>query len=320
MATKFRVNPAIGRCMVLLMGTAACGASQDAERLAELEALAVERDSLLAQVADNARLMSEIGLELARVQADPFAATGPREGPLEVLTPDSIRAGIGALADRILETEGRLAESQRRIQALVTDSTVRRAQVVDLEQMVESFRATIENQKRTIASLTERVGALERANARLEAEKAALARERTALAEQAAMLAEQNTSLAEAVSELSERENTAFYVIGTKEELIQRGIVTEVGGSRTFLILGRRGQTLVPARDLDVSQFTAIDRRYLTEIALPDPERSYRIITRQDLSALAAPADTDGTVRGAVVIADPARFWANQKFLIIVQS
>lgn len=320
MATILRTGPVIGGCMVLLLGTAACGASEDAKRAARLATLLAERDSLLAQVAENARIMSEIGLELARVQTDPLAATGPSEGPPGLLTPDSILAGIRALADRILETESRLAESQRRIQALVADSTVRRAQIVDLEQMLESFRATIENQKWTIASLTARVGELERANARLEAEKAALARERMALAEHAAMLAEQNTYLTEAVAELTERENTAYYVIGTKEELIRRGIITEVGGSRTFLILGRRGQTLVPARDLDISQFTAIDRRYQTEIPLPDPERSYRIITRQDLSALAWPADPDGTVRGAIVIADPARFWANQKFLIVVQS
>jgi len=43
-------------------------------------------------------------------------------------------------------------------------------------------------------------------------------------------------------------------------------------------------------------------------------------VSRQDASALATPPSADGTITGRVKIADSARFWANSKYLIIVEG
>jgi hypothetical protein len=60
-------------------GLAACGPSEEVRRqMAELQAVAAEKDSLLIQVAENARLMSEISAEVARVQA-PAGKAGTQE-------------------------------------------------------------------------------------------------------------------------------------------------------------------------------------------------------------------------------------------------
>jgi len=116
------------------------------------------------------------------------------------------------------------------------------------------------------------------------------------------------------------RENTVYYVIGTRDELQERGIVAPVGGSRFLFVLWKTGVTLAPARHLDPSLFTAINKREVTNIPLPDPNGHYRIASRQDLTALGTQADDQGEITGAgsLTIAHPEQFWKNSKFLIIV--
>ena len=75
-----------------------------------------------------------------------------------------------------------------------------------------------------------------------------------------------------------------------------------------------------PARNLDPSNFTAIDKRQVKTIALPDTSAAYQIASRQDLSALATPPDQGGKLRGRVEIASSDQFWRGSKFLILVQS
>ena len=113
---------------------------------------------------------------------------------------------------------------------------------------------------------------------------------------------------------------TAYYIVGTKDELIEQGIVTEVGGSRVLFIFGRAGKTLVPARELDTAQFTPIDLRTTLEIALPDSLATYRIASRQNVAFLADPPDKDGKVRSPLRITSPDEFWLPSKFLIVVRS
>ena len=63
------------------------------------------------------------------------------------------------------------------------------------------------------------------------------------------------------------------------------------------------------------------DRLCVTvEIPLPAGDKEYHIVSRQDATALATPPSADGTITGRVKIADSARFWANSKYLIIVEG
>jgi len=292
----------IGMVLVGLgLVVAGCGPSSEVkEQLAQLAALSAEKDSLLAQVSENARLMSEISAELARVQKP---AVGAQEGGAAPASPEAILASIKDLTARLEQSEARLLESEKRIASLTRQA----GQAVELRRTIANLRSTIENQKETIASLTAQVESLKAENTRLASENQALT--------------EQNVTLTQTVTELTTRENTVYYVIGTKDELKERGLITEEGGSRFPFLFAKTGKALVPARNLDPSLFTAADKRQLLELALPAPDKTYRIVTRQDLSALAEPADEGGRIRGGVLrIADPEKFWANTRFLIIVES
>ncbi|HLB81880.1 MAG TPA: hypothetical protein VJJ54_02220, partial [Gemmatimonadales bacterium] len=183
-----------------------------------------------------------------------------------------------------------LKESETRIKELTTISDSLRN---DLAATMQNLQGVIENQKETIDALNQQVETL------------------TA----------ENLALKDTLENMSTISNTVYYVVGTKDELERKGVIQEEGGARFLFVLWKSGKTLVPARNLDPSEFTQADRRHFTELPLPEPDKEYRIVSRQDTSALDTPPDHDGKLSGhAVKIADTARFWANSKYLIIVEG
>jgi hypothetical protein len=286
--------------LAVLGGTVACQRGPDPEaqaQLAELTVLAAEKDSLFRQVAENARLMSDISAQLATVADQERLArvAETAESPVAA-TRDSLRVMVEDVTSRLGTLETRLAESRRRVQRLDrTSDSVRAA----FETAITDLQTTMENQRTTIAFLTSHLETLQAENVQLASERAALA---------------------DTVEQLIDVQNTAYYVIGTKDELLADGIVTEEGGSRVLFIFGKRGKTLVPARDLDTALFTPIDLRTTTELALPDSAADYRIASRQNLGFLADPPDDDGKIRGMLRITSAQDFWLPSKFLIIVRT
>ena len=98
---------------------------------------------------------------------------------------------------------------------------------------------------------------------------------------------------------------------------MKRGIIKKEGGTK--LMFGR-GKTIVAARHLEPAQFQTISKQNDLTISLPDPNKSYRVVTRQDMH-YAEPADPKkGTVKGALRIADPNAFWGGSKYLILVEQ
>ncbi|HEX3866737.1 MAG TPA: hypothetical protein VHV78_08295, partial [Gemmatimonadaceae bacterium] len=122
-------------------------------------------------------------------------------------------------------------------------------------------------------------------------------------------------ALTDTVGQLTTEKNTAYYVVGTRDELIKRGILVAEGQKR-FLVLGSRN--VAPARELDPSEFTKIDRLSNRTITLPAGQ--YEILTRQNPVYAVPQATKDGKIEGGLTIDKPEQFWAPSRFLIIVRS
>ena len=60
--------------------------------------------------------------------------------------------------------------------------------------------------------------------------------------------------------------------------------------------------------------------RTLTDIALPDSTKKYKIISRQNLAGLAEQPNDHGEFKGSIHIADPVVFWGPARYLIVVQQ
>lgn len=266
---------------LLIAATGACGMSAETERkLAELEQANAQKDSLMQEVALSSRLLSDISVEIAQVQVRGNKLTVSSETPLTAQR-DTMMAKLRYVVTRVGEAEKQLGQNRARIRNLTSLSDSLRA---TLDSTVTNLHTVIATQKSTIDWLTERVETL-------TAENLAL-----------------NDSM-----------NTVYYVIGTKDELKERGILVEEGGSRVLFVLWRTGRTLAPARTLDPNLFTAVDKRATIEIQLPDATAEYRIASRQNLDALATPRKHGKfTNVASIQIASPEDFWRNSRFLIIV--
>jgi regulator of replication initiation timing len=299
-----RFTPAGGvAALAVLLTLAGCdrpsaGTTTASGRPEAPEAVAAERDSLLAIVASNTRLMSEISNELAKVKEvrRPMTAVVSPESPAGSGSyRDSLLSTLKGVVERVNTAEQRLAASQRRIRNLTVQGDSAKSQIALMEQTVTDLQATLENQRSTLTTMTDELNKMKEENQQLQV---------------------RTVALSDTVQQLNTQSSTVFYVIGTKDELKEKGVVVEEGSK--FLFFG--GKSLAPARNLPLEAFTRIDMRQVNEIALPDPEKEYKIVSRQNLDALGTPATRDGKVQGNLQISQPGMFWSPSRYLIIVEG
>ncbi|HYK81591.1 MAG TPA: hypothetical protein VEU55_00480 [Gemmatimonadales bacterium] len=275
-----------------LLVAAGCKPGPSPEVQARMDSLtqaSSDRERLMAEVAENTRLVSDISRELSKVNVPAKQLkVSAAESPLRA-SRDTLIQKIRYVTGRMRDMEPRLKESEQHVRDLSTLSDSLRN---ELAATLQNLQSVIDNQKETIESLSAQVD----------------------------VLSTQIAALKDTIDNMATEANTVYYVIGTKDELEKRGIVKEEGGARFLFVLWKSGKTLVPGRNLDPAAFTVADRRHLSELPLPATDRDYRIVSRQDVTALETPPDGDGRLSGRVKIADSAKFWAASKFLIIVEG
>ncbi len=290
------------------VAVAACDGSkkQLEQTLAQVQQISSEKDSLLKDVMATSQFIAEVNTELAKVRSR--TAGRPVQGqPGEMesnLTPaqqrEAIKLKVAELTTRLNESESRLTASRNRVRDLTASNSALGAQLAGYDSTIASFKVLIDNQRTEIASLTEQVNALQAENVSLKQDKAALT---TA-----------NTQLTEQKEALITEQNTVYYVIGTEDELMRKGIIAKQGG-----MLGL-GKTTVPGAVLNSADFTAADRTQLGQIAFPKADKTYRIVSRQDVTALETAPDKSNRIKGGIKITDAAKFWAPSKFLILMEQ
>src|SRR5216110_3230586 len=269
--------------VALVFAVAACGTSAETERkLAELEQVNAQKDSLMQEVALSSSLLTDINVELAKVRVRNNRLKVSSESPITA-SRDTMIAKLRYVVTRVRETENALNQSRQRIKNLTALSDSLRA---TLDSTVGNLQTVIATQKTTIDLLTERVNAL----------------------------TEENVALKDSLA-------TGYYIVGTRDQLKKMGILTEQGGGRVLFILWRTGKTLQPARNLDPSLFTAIDTRQVTQVPLPNANAEYRVASLQDLSYIAE-ENKDNTFSGvpSLTITSPVDFWRSSKFLVIIRE
>jgi len=271
-----------------------------AAQLAQVTALSAEKDTLLQAVAENARLMNEINAEMAKVK-DLKAGVSPVVGAEGGQQPEAnqraiVLARVKEMTERLNDAEKRLAASQARIRRMSRQSDSMTTNLASLETAVAEYQQLIANQRVEIATMSEELASSKQEVAALSVEKA---------------------ELIDTVVAMTDRSNTVYYVIGTKDSLKARGIIVEEGGSK-ILFFGSKA--LQPARVLNEADFTAVDRRVVMEIPSPMTTKRYKIVSRQNTDYIENKPDSKGRVTGGVKIASPEGFWAPSKFLILVED
>lgn len=301
-------------CVVLL---AACDtkAKQQLAALAHADSLRTDslvgiKNDLLNEVMTSTQFVNSLNDEMAKLKSRKPANLAPalsRESDINAVKEEraAVLARISELVARLDSSEARVASLRARASKLSQHDSTLVAQVAqyektiaDLRSLVEAqkseYEATIAKQNQQIASLNTQVDTMTKANVKLAGEKVALT---------------------DTVGTLTSEKNTAYYVIGTKDELIKQGVLVEEGRKRLLVVGGR---TVSLARDLDPAKFTKIDRLRDRVINLPAGE--YTIFSRQNPSFASPFVTRDGKISGGLRVDQPEKFWEPSRFLVIVKD
>jgi hypothetical protein len=262
-------------------------------RLAQMDTIAAAKDSLMKEMISTDAFIGELNDELNKMKSagKKGVVYTERIMPMEEYRAN-MKERVRELVTRVQENEQRLRATQERLRKLAVRDKEMTARIAAYDSMVVEYNKVIGTQRLQIADLTLQVDTLSAGNLRLRTE----------------------------VDYLGSRWNTVYMISGTKKELMARGIVSEVGGSRVLGVGWRTGETLVPARTLRTDDFTALSKQQAVEVALPDPNKTYKLVSRQNVEHLEVKPDKDGKVRGTLRITDPDEFWGPSRFLILIEG
>jgi hypothetical protein len=271
--------------------------------LSESRAAEAQKDSLLTEVLETTQFVSDVNSELAKARSVAIINAGEDGGPPGAARDREERKATLA---RIQQVIARLNESEAKLTATENRAKSARIRNARLLAQISTYKRTIEDLKT----------AAEQQRAENEAIIADQRSQIALLAGQVDTLDRERSTLRGSVANLITYKNTVFYAVGTKDELIEKGVVKKEGSK--FLFFG--GTRLEPARNLNASAFTAIDKTQTLSIALPRSDRKYRIVSRQSPTFLSGDVTKDGDVKGVVEIVSPEEFWSPSRYLILVQK
>ena len=292
--------------VLAVVATTGCNQAELKKALADAKASEAQKDSLLTEVLETTQFVTDINSELAKARSLSVTTTSTDPG---VPGANRDREDRKAALERVQTVIAKLNESEAKLdeaEARAKQNSRLLAQIKTYKKTIEDLRTTAEAQKAEyeaqlaekdtqIVTLASRVDTLATENTQLSTEKAALV---------------------DTVTDLTNYKNTVYYAVGTKDELMKKGVVTKEGSK--FLVFG--GTRLEPARDLNPESFTAIDKTEAKSIPLPRTDKKYKIVSRQSPTYLSQGVTKDGKVIGSVDIAQPEEFWSASKYLILVED
>jgi hypothetical protein len=246
--------------------------------------LNAQKDSLTRVVLDADAFLGQMDSAISTVRGLPRSKRSSSESPLadQIAARKEMMTRVSALVARAKQTSAQLAELQKKNALTEEENAQLKTKIEADAQLIADLGSTIERQTGQIAMLEASVDSL-------------------------------NTEM----KTLGTRHYKAYYVIGTEDELMEKGLIVKEGGANLLIV--RPGRTLQPARVLNPEAFTSIDQREMKEITVPDTSAHYRLVSRQSLDA-AEVAERNGTsFKGNLKIADPNQFWGPSRFLILVK-
>jgi uncharacterized coiled-coil protein SlyX len=195
---------------------------------------------------------------------------------------------------RIAEIKAGVERANARIRELDEQVKAGDIKVAGMEKLIAGLRRSVAEKEEQITQLVARVDELQTQVVGLETEVAFMDVE----------LQQKSSSLEESRRELG----TVYYVVGTRKELSNAGIIESKGG-----ILGI-GKTVKPTGNFDDRQFTALDTDFASVIPVAAEEA--KVVSAQPVDSYALADNGDGI---ELRILDPEAFRA-VKHVIIVKN
>jgi hypothetical protein len=273
----------------------------------EQQRVTQEKDSLVNDVLATTQMMADINTDLAAVKGLGVSPVSNTDRPLSGKAEDraAMLGKVRELISRLNTADAAIAAGKKRVAAMSSTYANEKKQ---LSAQLDSYQQTIDGMKTAAlqqeAMITQQKEQITVLSGRVDT-----------LTQQSSTLAMEKSAVKDTLTQVVDQDNTVYYAVGTKDELVKRGILVSEGSK--FLMFGSK--TLEPARDLKPELFQRLDRRRDTVLTVPEPSKEYKIITRQSPTFLASNLLTDGKVKGDLHVTSPA-FWDAGKYLIVVRD
>ena len=165
-----------------------------------------------------------------------------------------------------------------------------KGQIAGLNTLIENLKASIAEREQSITQLQAKVEGLQ-----------------ATMAEKTKQIEEKDMT----ISDQQRTMNTGFYVVGTRDELRKKGIITDEGG----FLWGLLGSTTIMSSSVDQSNFTPIDKTKDQTIKVDG--KIEEILPRRNADLFAAKQGDENS--SELTIMSPGRFW-QENYLIIVKD
>lgn len=294
--------------LTLLVSLVACDRGKLRE-LAHVDSLRSDslvriKDEMLNEVMSSTQFVNDLNTEIAKlktpVKSGLTAAKRPSESDVAQKKADqeAVTERVRALVARLDSSESRIASLRSRVASLSKKDDQLTQQVAVYENTIADLRDAAERQRAELQGIIDQQGT-----------------KIVALSSKIDTVTRERAALSDTVGQLTVEKNTAYYVIGTRDELVKKGVLVEEGHKSVLGIFGSR--PVAPARTLDPMQFVKIDRLKDRTITLPDGE--FSIVSRQSLG-YATPGETkDDRIAGSLKVDRPDKFWEPSRFLVLVR-
>ena len=273
----------------------------------EQQRVTQEKDSLVQDVLATTQMMADINTDLAAVKGLGVTPVANGDRPLTGKAEDraAMLGRVRQVLARLNAAEQAVNAGKKRIASMSsaheTEKKMLTAQLDSFQQTIDGLKAAALQQEAMITQQKQQITVL---SGRVDT-----------LTQESAVLSTQKAAVKDTLKHVIDSSNVVYYAVGTKDELVKRGILVSEGSK--FLFFGAK--TLEPARELKPELFQQLDRRRDTVLTVPDQTKEYKIVTRQNSTYLASSVVRDGKLKGDLHVASPA-FWDAGKYLILVRD
>lgn len=265
---------------------ASCNTTPKGPTQAEYDALANEKDSLVAHITEMQDLIGSVTTSLDSIDT--------QEGLLFVNNEDGTKATKRQILDRIQNYKDLLSRQRQQLAQLEKQAASDKSSIRELRAIVARLRQEIHDKETRIAQLENDLTNKKKDIAQLE----------TALAKSVENTTKM-TSARDALQEVADFQkeviNTGYFVVGSKSVLRDLGLIKGVFRQKADYA------------NLDKSKFTKIDIRTFKE--LPIHSNKAKLITEKPVGSYVLVENADGTC--TLRITDPDTFWEGSPYLII---
>jgi chromosome segregation ATPase len=248
-----------------------------------------EIDALFEVLSDIENNLTEISSRYSQISA------------LRQQNPEKNANVKGEITDQLAVIESIMTQNKEKIAKLNAQISNLKSENNKLQEFIESLNSRMAEQETQINNLTQELSISKETIHKLSANVSELKQSNQ---DKDKTIAQQNAEM----EYLNDQSHRAYYVVGTYDELKEKGIVNKEGG----LIFKQQHAT----SNVNAKNFNLIDRNKVTTIDInlrkarlisSHPKDSYEIIYD----------DSDSKLARQLVIKDVNKFWSNTDFLII---